>query len=199
MPFTCCQRCRRRRRLRMAETAASHQFCGRCSAQAGGPWSCLREERCNRRGPRRAHPPAGARAPCDIDSEHIVRTIVARRGPQWETVRDHTRLMPERWRILVYGHAHRAPDYQESGCLRGKACIAGHRVRVLDVLVWHEHQGMTRMRSSRTFHPHSRRCSRGSRLLFRPPRRNPAGDAGRALARGRIPPQPSIPVGSERR
>jgi uncharacterized protein (DUF433 family) len=25
----------------------------------------------------------------------------------------------------------------------GKACIAGHRVRVLDVLVWHEHQGMT--------------------------------------------------------
>lgn len=25
----------------------------------------------------------------------------------------------------------------------GKACIAGHRVRVLDVVVWHEHQGMT--------------------------------------------------------
>jgi len=24
----------------------------------------------------------------------------------------------------------------------GKACIAGHRVRVLDVVVWHEHQGM---------------------------------------------------------
>lgn len=25
----------------------------------------------------------------------------------------------------------------------GKACIAGHRVRVLDIAVWHEHQGMT--------------------------------------------------------
>jgi len=25
----------------------------------------------------------------------------------------------------------------------GKACIAGHRVRVLDVVSWHEHQGMT--------------------------------------------------------
>lgn len=25
----------------------------------------------------------------------------------------------------------------------GKACIAGHRVRVLDVVAWHEHQGMT--------------------------------------------------------
>ena len=25
----------------------------------------------------------------------------------------------------------------------GKACIAGHRVRVLDVVIWHEHQGMT--------------------------------------------------------
>jgi uncharacterized protein (DUF433 family) len=25
----------------------------------------------------------------------------------------------------------------------GKACIAGHRVRVLDIVVWHEHQGMT--------------------------------------------------------
>jgi uncharacterized protein (DUF433 family) len=25
----------------------------------------------------------------------------------------------------------------------GKACIAGHRVRVLDVVVWREHQGMT--------------------------------------------------------
>jgi uncharacterized protein (DUF433 family) len=25
----------------------------------------------------------------------------------------------------------------------GKACIAGHRIRVLDVVVWHEHQGMT--------------------------------------------------------
>ena len=25
----------------------------------------------------------------------------------------------------------------------GRACIAGHRVRVLDVVVWHEHQGMS--------------------------------------------------------
>ena len=25
----------------------------------------------------------------------------------------------------------------------GKASIAGHRVRVLDVVIWHEHQGMT--------------------------------------------------------
>jgi uncharacterized protein (DUF433 family) len=25
----------------------------------------------------------------------------------------------------------------------GKTCIAGHRVRVLDIVVWHEHQGMT--------------------------------------------------------
>jgi uncharacterized protein (DUF433 family) len=25
----------------------------------------------------------------------------------------------------------------------GKYCIAGHRVRVLDIVVWHEHQGMT--------------------------------------------------------
>ena len=25
----------------------------------------------------------------------------------------------------------------------GKACIAGHRVRVLDIVAWHEHQGMT--------------------------------------------------------
>jgi uncharacterized protein (DUF433 family) len=25
----------------------------------------------------------------------------------------------------------------------GKACIAGHRIRVLDVVVWHEHQGVT--------------------------------------------------------
>ena len=28
------------------------------------------------------------------------------------------------------------------GVCGGKACIAGHRVRVLDVVVWHEHQGM---------------------------------------------------------
>jgi len=25
----------------------------------------------------------------------------------------------------------------------GKACIAGHRVRVLDIVIWNEHQGMT--------------------------------------------------------
>lgn len=25
----------------------------------------------------------------------------------------------------------------------GKACIAGHRVRVLDIVVWHEHHGMS--------------------------------------------------------
>jgi len=30
-----------------------------------------------------------------------------------------------------------------SGVCGGKACIAGHRVRVLDVVVWYEHQGMT--------------------------------------------------------
>jgi uncharacterized protein (DUF433 family) len=30
-----------------------------------------------------------------------------------------------------------------SGVCGGKACIAGHRVRVLDDVVWHEHQGMT--------------------------------------------------------
>ena len=29
------------------------------------------------------------------------------------------------------------------GVCGGKACIAGHRVRVLDVVAWHEHQGMT--------------------------------------------------------
>ena len=29
------------------------------------------------------------------------------------------------------------------GICGGKACIAGHRVRVLDIVVWHEHQGMT--------------------------------------------------------
>jgi uncharacterized protein (DUF433 family) len=30
-----------------------------------------------------------------------------------------------------------------AGVCGGKACIAGHRVRVLDVVSWHEHQGMT--------------------------------------------------------
>jgi uncharacterized protein (DUF433 family) len=29
------------------------------------------------------------------------------------------------------------------GVCGGKACIAGHRVRVLDIVVWHEHLGMT--------------------------------------------------------
>jgi uncharacterized protein (DUF433 family) len=29
------------------------------------------------------------------------------------------------------------------GICGGKACIAGHRVRVLDIVVWHEHQGMS--------------------------------------------------------
>lgn len=29
------------------------------------------------------------------------------------------------------------------GVCGGKACIAGHRVRVLDIVVRHEHQGMT--------------------------------------------------------
>ena len=29
------------------------------------------------------------------------------------------------------------------GVCGGRACVAGHRVRVLDVVVWHEHQGMT--------------------------------------------------------
>jgi len=29
------------------------------------------------------------------------------------------------------------------GVCGGKACIAGHRVRVLDIVVWHAHQGMS--------------------------------------------------------
>jgi uncharacterized protein (DUF433 family) len=29
------------------------------------------------------------------------------------------------------------------GVCGGKACVAGHRVRVLDIVVCHEHQGMT--------------------------------------------------------
>ena len=29
------------------------------------------------------------------------------------------------------------------GICGGKACIAGHRVRVVDIVEWHEHQGMT--------------------------------------------------------
>src|SRR5215467_5504928 len=30
-----------------------------------------------------------------------------------------------------------------AGVCGGKACIAGHRVRVIDVVSWHEHLGMT--------------------------------------------------------
>ncbi|MCU1235687.1 MAG: hypothetical protein JWP63_3654 [Candidatus Solibacter sp.] len=29
------------------------------------------------------------------------------------------------------------------GVCGGKACIAGHRVRVIDIVAWYEHQGMT--------------------------------------------------------
>jgi len=29
------------------------------------------------------------------------------------------------------------------GVCGGKACMAGHRIRVSDVVAWHEHQGMT--------------------------------------------------------
>jgi uncharacterized protein (DUF433 family) len=29
------------------------------------------------------------------------------------------------------------------GVCGGRACLAGHRVRVLDIVAWHEHQGMT--------------------------------------------------------
>jgi uncharacterized protein (DUF433 family) len=29
------------------------------------------------------------------------------------------------------------------GVCGGKACIAGHRIRVMDVVVWHEHRGMS--------------------------------------------------------
>jgi len=29
------------------------------------------------------------------------------------------------------------------GVCGGRACIAGHRVRVLDIVVWHEHQGLS--------------------------------------------------------
>jgi uncharacterized protein (DUF433 family) len=25
----------------------------------------------------------------------------------------------------------------------GKACIAGHRIRVMDIVIWHEHMGMS--------------------------------------------------------
>src|SRR5215468_3726183 len=29
------------------------------------------------------------------------------------------------------------------GVCGGKACIAGHRVRVMDIVIWHEHLGMS--------------------------------------------------------
>lgn len=29
------------------------------------------------------------------------------------------------------------------GVCGGRACIAGHRIRVLDVVIWHEHQGLS--------------------------------------------------------
>jgi len=29
------------------------------------------------------------------------------------------------------------------GICGGKPCIAGHRVRVSDIVIWHEHQGLT--------------------------------------------------------
>jgi len=29
------------------------------------------------------------------------------------------------------------------GVCGGKACIAGHRIRVMDIVIWHEHMGMT--------------------------------------------------------
>jgi uncharacterized protein (DUF433 family) len=32
---------------------------------------------------------------------------------------------------------------QTPGVCGGKACIAGHRIRVLDIVAWHEHHGMT--------------------------------------------------------
>jgi uncharacterized protein (DUF433 family) len=32
---------------------------------------------------------------------------------------------------------------RDPGVCGGRACIAGHRVRVLDVVTWHEHQGMS--------------------------------------------------------
>jgi uncharacterized protein (DUF433 family) len=39
------------------------------------------------------------------------------------------------------------PGFGTSGCIPGvcggKPCIAGHRVRVSDVVVWHEHRGLT--------------------------------------------------------
>ncbi|MGA2116864.1 MAG: DUF433 domain-containing protein [Bryobacteraceae bacterium] len=31
---------------------------------------------------------------------------------------------------------------RRAGVCGGKACIVGHRVRVLDIVIWHEHMGM---------------------------------------------------------
>lgn len=38
---------------------------------------------------------------------------------------------------IVHQHITRTP-----GVCGGRACIAGHRVRVMDVVVWHEKRGM---------------------------------------------------------
>jgi uncharacterized protein (DUF433 family) len=32
---------------------------------------------------------------------------------------------------------------KKPGVCGGKACIAGHRVRVLDIVIWHEYMGMS--------------------------------------------------------
>jgi uncharacterized protein (DUF433 family) len=40
--------------------------------------------------------------------------------------------------ISIEGRIARSPNV-----CGGRVCIAGHRVRVLDVVVWHEHQGMS--------------------------------------------------------
>ncbi|SPF54834.1 hypothetical protein SBA4_670007 [Candidatus Sulfopaludibacter sp. SbA4] len=55
------------------------------------------------------------------------------------------------------------------GVCGGKACIAGHRVRVLDIVVWHEHQGLTpdEIVSHVPTYDHSRRRPRWPRILLR--------------------------------
>jgi uncharacterized protein (DUF433 family) len=40
--------------------------------------------------------------------------------------------------MLTTDRIRRTPDV-----CGGKACIAGHRVRVTDIVTWHEHQGMS--------------------------------------------------------
>jgi uncharacterized protein (DUF433 family) len=56
---------------------------------------------------------------------------------------------PEGRRFIVSGYT-RIMDsstteriVRRQGVCGGRASIAGHRVRVIDVVVWHEHQGMT--------------------------------------------------------